>query len=102
MNEPQYNSEVDLQAFALQVRQFVRTHLPVDLRETVRSGRPPEREQLVMQLYYVEELNLKEIGEVLEVSESRVSQILSAVVKKLRGNLQVDDSAVSKPSRRAA
>jgi RNA polymerase sigma factor for flagellar operon FliA len=62
----------------------------------------PEREQLVMQLYYVEELNLKEIGEVLEVSESRVSQILSAVVKKLRGNLQVDDSAVSKPSRRAA
>jgi acyl-CoA dehydrogenase len=47
MNEPQDNSEVDLQAFALQVRQFVRTHLPVDLRETVRSGRPPEREQLV-------------------------------------------------------
>ena len=41
----------------------------------------PEREQLVMQLYYVEELNLKEIGEVLEVSESRISQILSSVVK---------------------
>ena len=48
----------------------------------------PEREQLVMQLYYVEELNLKEIGEVLGVSESRVSQILSVVVKKLRGNLK--------------
>jgi len=48
----------------------------------------PEREQLVMQLYYVEELNLKEIGEVLEVSESRVSQILSTVVKKLRVNLK--------------
>lgn len=47
MNEPQDNSEIDLQAFALQVRQFVLTHLPVDLRETVRSGRPPEREQLV-------------------------------------------------------
>ena len=43
-----------------------------------------------MQLYYVEELNLKEIGETLGVSESRVSQILSAVVKKLRGTLQVD------------
>ena len=41
-----------------------------------------------MQLYYVEELNLKEIGEVLGVSESRVSQILSTVVKKLRGNLK--------------
>jgi RNA polymerase sigma factor FliA len=65
-------------------------------------GLLPEREQLVMQLYYVEELNLKEIGEVLEVSESRVSQILSAVVKKLRGTLQVEDSAVSKPNRRAA
>jgi RNA polymerase sigma factor for flagellar operon FliA len=50
----------------------------------------PEREQLVMQLYYVEEFNLKEIGETLGVSESRVSQILSAVVKKLRGTLQVD------------
>jgi len=50
----------------------------------------PEREQMVMQLYYVEELNLKEIGEVLGVSESRISQILSAVVKKLRGKLQVE------------
>jgi RNA polymerase sigma factor for flagellar operon FliA len=62
----------------------------------------PEREQLVMQLYYVEELNLKEIGEVLEVSESRVSQILSSVVKKLRGTLQVGEDQVSKPGRRAA
>ena len=50
----------------------------------------PEREQLVMQLYYVEELNLKEIGEVLEVSESRVSQILSATVKKLRTALNIE------------
>jgi len=62
----------------------------------------PEREQLVMQLYYVEELNLKEIGEVLEVSESRVSQILSSVVKKLRGTLQVGEDQVSKSGRRAA
>lgn len=50
----------------------------------------PERERLVMSLYYVEELNLKEIGEVLGVSESRISQILSAVVKKLRQNLQIN------------
>jgi RNA polymerase sigma factor FliA len=41
-------------------------------------------------LYYVEELNLKEIGEVLEVSESRVSQILSATVKKLRLSLNIE------------
>jgi RNA polymerase sigma factor for flagellar operon FliA len=49
----------------------------------------PEREKMVMNLYYVDELNLKEIGEVLGVSESRVSQILSTVVKKLRLTLHV-------------
>ncbi|MCK5191191.1 MAG: RNA polymerase sigma factor FliA, partial [Methylococcales bacterium] len=37
----------------------------------------PERERLVVSLYYDEELNLREIGEVLDVSESRVSQISS-------------------------
>ena len=50
----------------------------------------PERERRVMSLYYVEELNLKEIGQVLGVSESRVSQILSSVVKKLRQKLQIN------------
>lgn len=50
----------------------------------------PERDKLLMNLYYVEELNLKEIGEVIGVTESRVSQLLSATVKKLRAILQVD------------
>ena len=50
-------------------------------------GDLPEREQMVMSLYYVEELNLKEIGEVLGVTESRVSQILSSVAKKIRAEL---------------
>ena len=61
----------------------------------------PERDQLLMNLYYVEELNLKEIGEVLGVTESRVSQLLSAVVKKLRGTLGVEpvNSAKSKASK---
>ena len=49
--------------------------------------RLPERERLVISLYYVEEMNLKEIGAVLEVSESRVSQILSSCVKTVRGKL---------------
>ena len=60
----------------------------------------PEREQLVMQLYYVEEFNLKEIGETLGVSESRVSQILSSVVKKLRGTLKVEGSEADQPTAR--
>jgi len=53
----------------------------------------PEREQLLMQLYYVEELNLKEIGETVGVTESRVSQLLSATVKKLRASLNIDAPA---------
>ena len=47
----------------------------------------PEREAMVMSLYYVEELNLKEIGAVLGVSESRVSQIHSQAVVRLRARL---------------
>jgi RNA polymerase sigma factor for flagellar operon FliA len=50
----------------------------------------PERERTVISLYYVEEMNLKEIGAVLDVSESRVSQILSSSVQKLRRHLNVD------------
>jgi RNA polymerase sigma factor for flagellar operon FliA len=46
-----------------------------------------EREQLVLSLYYDEELNLKEIGLILEVSESRVSQIHSQIASKLRRKL---------------
>ena len=65
-------------------------------------GQLPEREQLVMKLYYVEELNLKEIGDVLDVTESRVSQMLSAVVKKLRATLQVEPVAKAKTRARAA
>ncbi|MGO1463606.1 MAG: RNA polymerase sigma factor FliA [Oleiphilaceae bacterium] len=47
----------------------------------------PEREKLVLSLYYQEELNLKEIGAVLNVSESRVSQIHSQAALRLRGRL---------------
>jgi RNA polymerase sigma factor for flagellar operon FliA len=47
----------------------------------------PEREKTIVSLYYVEEMNLKEIGAVLDLSESRVSQILSSTIKLLRQDL---------------
>jgi RNA polymerase sigma factor FliA len=47
----------------------------------------PERERLVLALYYDEELNLKEIGAVLGVSESRVSQIHSQAVVRLQSRM---------------
>ncbi len=47
----------------------------------------PERERLVMALYYDEELNLREIGAVLGVSESRVSQIHSQALIRLQARL---------------
>lgn len=48
----------------------------------------PEREKLVMALYYEEELNLKEIGEVLGVGESRVCQLHSQAIARLRSKLK--------------
>jgi len=46
-----------------------------------------EKEQLIIQLYYFEEFSLKEIAEILEVSESRVSQIHNKVLRKIREQL---------------
>ncbi|ARE80835.1 RNA polymerase sigma factor FliA [Campylobacter helveticus] len=46
-----------------------------------------ERDQLIIQLYYYEELSLKEISEILNVSESRISQIHKKLLKKLRERL---------------
>jgi len=48
----------------------------------------PEREALVLSLYYEEELNLREIGQVLDVSESRVSQIHSQAMHRLKSRMQ--------------
>lgn len=48
----------------------------------------PEREAIVLSLYYDEELNLREIGEVLDVSESRVSQIHSQAMLRLKSRMQ--------------
>lgn len=58
----------------------------------------PPRDRLVLNLYYHEELTLKEISRVIEVSESRVSQIHTAAVMKLRGLLRTQQA----PMRAAA
>ncbi|MCR4925507.1 MAG: FliA/WhiG family RNA polymerase sigma factor [Clostridiales bacterium] len=47
-----------------------------------------EKEQLIIALYYKEQFKAKEIAEILEISESRVSQIHSAALKKLRGKME--------------
>jgi RNA polymerase sigma factor FliA len=46
-----------------------------------------ERERMVVSLYYVDELTLKEIGQVMNLTESRISQIHSAVIMRLRKKL---------------
>lgn len=48
----------------------------------------PEREALVLSLYYDEELNLREIGDVLQISESRVCQIMSQSMHRLKTKLK--------------
>ncbi len=49
----------------------------------------PEKERLAVTLYYSEDMNLKEIGETLGLTESRISQILSQAMVRLRGKLRL-------------
>ena len=82
--------------------------LMVSLMETSRSANPqsvvgykkaqeiikegikglPEKQRLVLSLYYFEDLNLKEIGQVLDVTESRVSQLHTQAILKLKAKLR--------------
>ncbi len=57
-----------------------------DVRELVTRGLS-RAERLIVMLYYFEEMTMKEIGETLDLSESRVSQMHSAVLERLRGQL---------------
>jgi RNA polymerase sigma factor for flagellar operon FliA len=62
----------------------------------------PEKEQQVLALYYFEELTMKEVGTVLGIGESRVSQIHSLAVVRLRGRLEELMKAVKSEARAAA
>ena len=66
------------------------TLLDRKLRERLVQGieNLPEREKTVMGLYYEEELNFREIGEALGVSESRICQLHSQAIARLRGQIR--------------
>jgi RNA polymerase sigma factor for flagellar operon FliA len=63
-----------------------------DMKDRIADAiaRLPEREKLVIALYYYENLTLREIGEVLGVTESRISQLHTKAVLRLRSRMQGD------------
>jgi RNA polymerase sigma factor for flagellar operon FliA len=60
-----------------------------NMRKRLVQGieRLPEREKLMMALYYEQDLNLREVGEIMGITESRVSQLHSQAVARLRARL---------------
>lgn len=67
-------------------RQPEDTYLRKELSQVLEEGinHLKEKEKIIISLYYVEELNMKEIAQVLEVSEPRISQIHAGAIKKLK------------------
>ena len=61
-----------------------------ELKATLAAkiGALPEREAMVLQLYFVEEMNLEEIGQTLGVGAARVCQIKKSALDKLRAGLR--------------
>ena len=64
-----------------------------DIKDFIRE-RLSREEQLVLVLYYFEQMTMKEIGATLDLSESRVSQMHSAIVQRLRRELGVEEAAL--------
>ena len=71
---------------------MAQTELKEALGEAI--ARLPEREKLVVTLYYYEELTLREIGEVLGVTESRVSQLHTKAILRLKARLSATRAGV--------
>ena len=70
---------------ALASQQLVDSEHVAHLRLLI--SRLPEQQRKVLALYYYEELNLRQVGELLHVSESRVSQIRSQALRRLKAEL---------------
>lgn len=89
INEQQENEESDGKSFVIRddvtktpEQVVVKSELIQDLMENIQKLN--EKEQLVLSLFYTEEMTLTEIGEMLELSTSRISQIHSKALFKLR------------------
>ena len=80
---------IDEQLTLMNERSTLETVEQDDLIEVIRDVLQEynEREQMIIQLYYFEELSLKEISETLGITESRISQIHKSVLKKIRDTL---------------
>jgi RNA polymerase sigma factor FliA len=63
-----------------------------ELKKSIRDFLPelPQREQLVLSLYYVEELTFKQIGEVLQVTEARICQMHSQAITRLKNKMRIE------------
>jgi RNA polymerase sigma factor for flagellar operon FliA len=72
----------DPDPFELCLQSEMRSHLAAAIAEL------SEREQLILSLYYREELTMKEVAEIVGVAISRVSQIIAAAIQKLRASLE--------------
>lgn len=68
----------------------------VELKETLADAidKLPEKERMVVTLYYYEELTLKEISYIMKVSESRISQLHTKAILRMRGKLERLKSAI--------
>ena len=82
LDDPGYGRELPISDLDTPDQAFEHDELRTEVADAIR--RLPEREQMVMSLYYERELNLKEIGEILGVSESRVCQIHGQALIRVR------------------
>lgn len=101
--------DIDHNGTALSLRDFLRDDDSPNPEETVERSeleqhlaialrRLPQRTQLLLSLYYYEGLTMKEIGQVLDLSESRVSQLHARAVARLRDALERPEPASSPTS----